>query len=40
VTYRSVLHSIGLRRAGDPAALVADLSAANRDLGYTGDERP
>jgi UDP-glucose 4-epimerase len=29
-----VPHGIGPRRAGDPAALVADPSAANRDLGW------
>ena len=34
VTGRAVPHSIGSRRAGDPAALVADPSAANRDLGW------
>jgi UDP-glucose-4-epimerase GalE len=34
VTGRPVPHSIGPRRAGDPAALVADPSAANRDLGW------
>ncbi len=34
VTGRAVPHSIGPRRAGDPAALVADPSAANRDLGW------
>jgi len=34
VTGRAVPHSIGPRRAGDPASLVADPSAANRDLGW------
>jgi UDP-arabinose 4-epimerase len=34
VTGRPVPHSVGPRRAGDPAALVADPSAANRDLGW------
>ena len=34
VTARAVPHSIGPRRAGDPAALVADPSAANRDLAW------
>ncbi|MCL6682439.1 UDP-glucose 4-epimerase GalE [Sphingomonas alba] len=34
VTGRAVPHSIGPRRPGDPAALVADPSAANRDLGW------
>ncbi len=34
VTGRAVPHSVGARRAGDPAALVADPSAANRDLGW------
>jgi UDP-arabinose 4-epimerase len=34
VTCRAVPHSIGPRRAGDPASLVADPSAANRDLGW------
>jgi len=34
VTGRAVPHSIGPRRAGDPAALVADPSAANRDLDW------
>jgi UDP-arabinose 4-epimerase len=33
-TGRAVPHSIGPRRAGDPASLVADPSAANRDLGW------
>jgi UDP-arabinose 4-epimerase len=33
-TGRPVPHGIGPRRAGDPAALVADPSAANRDLGW------
>ena len=34
VTGRTVPHNIGRRRAGDPAALVADPSAANRDLSW------
>ena len=34
VTGRSVPHSFGPRRAGDPAALVADPTAANRDLSW------
>jgi UDP-arabinose 4-epimerase len=34
VTGRPVLHSIGPRRAGDPAALVADATAANRGLAW------
>jgi UDP-arabinose 4-epimerase len=34
VTCRAVPHSIGPRRAGDPASLVADPSAATRDLGW------
>lgn len=34
VTGRAVPHNVGPRRAGDPAALVADPSAANRDLGW------
>jgi UDP-arabinose 4-epimerase len=34
VTGRPVPYSVGPRRAGDPAALVADPSAANRDLGW------
>jgi UDP-arabinose 4-epimerase len=34
VTGRPVPHSTGPRRAGDPAALVADPSAANRALGW------
>ena len=33
-TGRMVPHGIGPRRAGDPAALVADPSAANRDLDW------
>jgi len=33
-TGRAVPHSVGPRRPGDPAALVADPSAANRDLGW------
>jgi UDP-arabinose 4-epimerase len=34
VTGRDVPHSIGPRRAGDPASLVADPAAANRDLNW------
>ena len=34
VTGRTVPHSFGPRRAGDPASLVADPAAANRDLGW------
>jgi UDP-arabinose 4-epimerase len=34
VTGRPVPHGIGPRRAGDPAALVADPSAANKALGW------
>ena len=34
VTGRAVPHDVGPRRAGDPAALVADPSAANRELGW------
>ena len=34
VTGRTVPHDVGPRCAGDPAALVADPSAANRDLGW------
>jgi len=33
-TGRPVPHSVGPRRAGDPAALVADPTAANRELGW------